>query len=137
MANPNKTTVMLVDDDKDILQTVGRGLENIGYEVHGFSDSVKALEHIENGCKECQMLVSDIRMPNINGFQLVRRVRELRPEMKIILMTAFTVSMPEFRAVFPSTHVDEILTKPFMPSKLAEKVNEMLGLQAPPTKAVK
>ena len=75
MANPNKTTVMLVDDDKDILQTVGRGLENIGYEVHGFSDSVKALEHIENGCKEFQMLGSDIRMPNINGFQLVRRVR--------------------------------------------------------------
>ena len=55
MANANKTVVMLVDDDKDILQTVRKGLENLGYEVHGFSDSVKALEHIENGCKECQM----------------------------------------------------------------------------------
>ena len=122
----DKITVMLVDDDNDILQSVRKGLENMGFEVHGFSDSVKALEHIENGCQDCRLVVSDIRMPNINGFQLVRRIRELRPEMKTMLMTAFDVNMTEFRAVFPSLHVDEVVRKPFLPSRLAEKINEVL-----------
>jgi len=58
----------------------------------------------------------------MNGFQLVRRVKDLRPNMKIIMMTAFEVNMREFNTVFPSTHIKNIIRKPFNISSLVEMV---------------
>lgn len=120
---------MLVDDDKDILQIVRMGLEDAGFEVHGFSDPVEALNHIEKGCKDCKVLVSDVRMPKINGFQLVRKVREARPEMKVIMMTAFEMNKSEFEVVFPSLRVHTVIRKPFAPSKLAEIISELYSIE--------
>src|SRR5919197_1206951 len=116
---------MVVDDDKDILTVTSRALEQSGYEVHGFSDPIAALEHVENGCEQCEVLVSDVRMPNMTGFQLVRRIKELKPSMKIIMMTAFEVNKPEFESVFPSTPIDRVMRKPFLPSLLADEIKEI------------
>ena len=78
------------------------------------------MAHIEEGCKDCELLITDVRMPNMNGFQLARRVREIKPDLRVIMMTAFEVNLPEFESVFPSMKVDGVLRKPFMPSKLVE-----------------
>jgi CheY-like chemotaxis protein len=72
-------------------------------------------------------LVSDVRMPALTGFQLVRKIRDLRPEMKVMLMTMFEVNKPEFEAVFPSTPIDDVIRKPFTSSQLLEKVRGLLG----------
>src|SRR5688572_8599324 len=112
MVDGNKT-IMIVDDDKDILTIASRGLEHAGYPVHTFSDPVRALQHVEDGCEQCKVIVSDIRMPEMTGFQLVRRVKDLRPDIKIIMMTAFDVNKTEFESVFPSTPVDRVMRKPF------------------------
>jgi two-component SAPR family response regulator len=61
-------------------------------------------------------------MPALTGFQLVRKVKDLRPEMRIIMMTMFEVNKPEFEAVFPLTPVDAVIRKPFTPSHLVEKI---------------
>jgi DNA-binding NtrC family response regulator len=116
---------MVVDDEKDILSTASRALELAGFKVHSFSDPVLALQHVEGGCKNCEVMVSDIRMPEMSGFQLVRRVKDLRPDIKVIMMTAFEVSKPEFESVFPSTPIDKVLKKPFLVSELTETVNEI------------
>ncbi|MDQ3808614.1 MAG: response regulator, partial [Thermoproteota archaeon] len=92
-----------------------------------FADPLAALHHVQNGCKYCQVLVSDIRMPALTGFQLVRKVRNLRPEMKVIMMTMFEVNKPEFEAVFPSTPIDAVIRKPFVPSQLIEKIRGFLA----------
>jgi len=119
-----KHSVMIVDDDKDILSVTSKILERSGFKVHGFSDPIAALQHVENGCMECGVLVSDVRMPKMTGFQLVRRTKELRPNMKIIMMTAFEVSKSEFESVFPSTPIDNIVRKPFLPPELVEAITE-------------
>lgn len=116
---------MIVDDDRDILTIASKGLERAGYHVHSFSDPVRALQHVEDGCEQCQVIVSDVRMPEMTGFQLVRRVKDLRPDIKIIMMTAFDVNKTEFEAVFPSTPVDKIMRKPFVTSQLAEAIKEI------------
>jgi CheY-like chemotaxis protein len=121
----SKTSIMVVDDDRDILTVASKGLEIAGYQVHGFSDPVRALQHVEGGCDDCQILISDIRMPEMSGFQLVRRVKDLRPDIKIVLMTAFEVNKTEFEAVFPSTPVDKVMRKPFAISQLAEAIKEI------------
>ena len=128
--NNEKTTILIVDDDIDILTVTGRSLEHAGFKVHAFVDPLTALHHVRNDCKYCQVLVSDIRMPGLTGFQLVRKVKDLRPEMKVIMMTVFEVNKPEFEAVFPSTPIDAVIRKPFTPSQLVEKIRGFLGAMA-------
>ena len=128
--NNEKTTILIVDDDIDILTVTGRSLEHAGFKVHAFEDPLTALHHVRNDCKYCQVLVSDIRMPGLTGFQLVRKVKDLRPEMKVIMMTMFEVNKPEFEAVFPSTPIDAVIRKPFTPSQLVEKIRGFLGAMA-------
>jgi DNA-binding NtrC family response regulator len=121
---------LIVDDDIDILTVTGRSLEHAGFKVHAFVDPLTALHHVQNDCKYCQVLVSDIRMPRLTGFQLARKVKDLRPEMKVIMMTMFEVNKPEFEAVFPSTPIDAVIRKPFTPSQLVEKIRGFLGAMA-------
>ena len=66
---PKNLTVMIVDDDDDILQIMKKGLELSGYKVHTFSIPIEAIQHLESennnsngGCKECTLLISDIRI---------------------------------------------------------------------------
>jgi DNA-binding NtrC family response regulator len=122
-----KTTILIVDDDVDTLTVTGKSLEHAGFKVYAFADPLTALLHIQKDCKFCRLLVSDIRMPALTGFQLVRKVKDLRPEMKILLMTMFEVNKPEFEAVFPSTPIDDVIRKPFTPSQLLEKIRGLLG----------
>lgn len=78
-------------------------------------------------CKYCQVLVSDVRMPALTDFQLVRKVKDLRPEMKVIMMTMFEVNRPEFEAIFPSTPIDTVKRKPFTALQLLEKNKRIFG----------
>ena len=125
--NIEKTTVLIVDDDKDILTVTSKSLEYAGFRVHAFADPLIALSHVQKDCRYCQVLVSDVRMPGLTGFQLVRKVKDFRPEMKVIMMTMFEVNKPEFEAVFPSTPIDGVIRKPFTPSQLVEKIRGFLS----------
>jgi DNA-binding NtrC family response regulator len=116
---------MVVDDETDILTIVGKGLENNGFSVAGFADPVKALQHFENGGDTFNIVISDVRMPKLTGFQLARRIKELHPEIKIILMSAFEINKPEFDKVLPSTKVDGFLCKPFSISQLLEVIKPL------------
>lgn len=58
-------------------------------------------------------------MLGMDGFELVRRVKMLRPEMNVVMMMAFEVNKREFEQVFPSTPVENVLSKPFVPHLLA------------------
>jgi DNA-binding NtrC family response regulator len=125
--NSEKTTILIVDDDIDTLTVTGRSLEHAGFTVHAFADPLIALHHVEKDCKYCQVLVSDVRMPALTGFQLVRKIKDLRPEMKVMLMTMFEVNKPEFEAVFPSTPIDDVIRKPFTSLQLLDKIRGLLG----------
>ena len=116
---------MLVDDEPDLLDMIRKVLEKEGYKVHGFTNPISALSHFENGCKDCSLVLTDIRMASMSGFELVRRVKDLRPEMKIILMTAFKINQSEAQIVLPSTKVDAFLNKPFRSTELIEAVKQV------------
>ena len=116
---------MVVDDERDLLSVVTRMLEGNGFNVHGFSDPEKALAHVEDGsCKECWLTLTDVRMPKINGIQLTKRIKQLRPEMKLILMTAFEVHQKEWQMALPSSDIDQFLTKPLRMSDLVEAIEK-------------
>jgi two-component system response regulator ChvI len=125
---------MVVDDEPDLLKVTKKMLQQNGYSVHPFNDPLKALDHVKkDGCKDCSIVISDIRMPGMSGFELVRSVKELRPEIKIILMTAFQINKEEAQMVLPSTPVDDFINKPF---KTAELMKAIKNVFPPPNIAV-
>jgi DNA-binding NtrC family response regulator len=117
-------TIMLVDDEADLLSITKRMLENIGYEVHSFDTPSAALEHMNNGCQDCELLVSDVRMPSMSGFEFVKRAKVLRPDIKVVLMSAFEIQRDEWARVLPSTKVDGFITKPVSLSRLAQDIKQ-------------
>ena len=68
------------------------------------------------------MLLSDTRLPGLSGIQLARKVKEASPSVKVVLMTAFEIRDNEFSKVFPSTHIDGFVQKPFGIRELTKKI---------------
>jgi DNA-binding NtrC family response regulator len=119
---------MFVDDEPDLLATTRMMLEEAFTRVHSFTNPIAAISHVEDGCMDCKLVLSDIRMPSMSGFELVRRVKDLRPEMKVILMTAFKINQSEAQIVLPSTKVGAFLNKPFRSQDLIEAVKQVCSV---------
>jgi DNA-binding NtrC family response regulator len=110
--------IMVIDDEQDIADVMKRGLELNGFETVAFSDPNIALEHFHNYSGEYCLAVIDIRMPNINGFDLARKFHALNPTVKKVLMSAFEIHQKEVKQVLPSVPADDFITKPIAISKL-------------------
>lgn len=107
------------------MTVVTKALESRGLNVVGYTDPAKALQHFEQGGDSFHAIVSDIRMPGMTGFQLARRVKEVHPKIKIVLMSSFEINKPEFDKILPSTSVDGFLCKPFKLSELVKVVESL------------
>ena len=120
--------IMFVDDEKDILSTVKRGLEsNNAFKVDTFPSGESALQTFENHPENYyDIVITDIRMPKMNGFELYRRIKEKNPSMKIAFITAFEINKEEFNKVMPSVNVIDFISKPLSISNLIAKLTTML-----------
>ena len=105
--------VLVVDNEPDIAITVKIGLESEGFGSDVYIDPLEALKQYHRSPDDYFLVLSDIRMPKMSGFELVRLIRSIRPDTNVILMTAFEIDISEFEKVFPSTKVNDILQKPF------------------------
>ena len=120
---------MVVDDERDILSIVKRGLESKNrFQVETFIDAESALESLkENSGDYYDLVLTDIRMPKINGFELYRRIKESNPNMKIVFITAFEINKDEFSKVIPSVDVIDFISKPVSMATLITKLNSILN----------
>ena len=120
---------MVVDDERDILSIVKRGLESKNrFQVETFIDAESALESLkENSGDYYDLVLTDIRMPKINGFELYRRIKESNPHMKIVFITAFEINKDEFSKVIHSVDVIDFISKPVSMSTLINKLNSILN----------
>lgn len=113
--------VMVVDDERDILRIIKRDLEanNNTFTVDIFSSSEQALQAFEGHPSDYyDLILTDIRMPRMNGFELYRRIKEKNPAMKIAFITAFEINKEEFNKVLPSIDVKDFIIKPISMSDL-------------------
>lgn len=121
-----KSLIKIVDDDGDVLSVFKNHLTNEGYNVHAFSDAEAAYEHFRYSPKDFSLMLSDIRMPRMNRFELTRKVKALNPEVKIILMTAFEINKSEAEKVLPSLRVDGFIEKPVSLNNISEVIRKQL-----------
>ena len=113
--------ILIVDDEPDITSSLKLGLERRGFEVDAFNDPRKALAEFKPSGYD--MVFLDIRMPQMNGFELYRQLRTKDKDVPIAFLTAFDVYQNEFQKMFPDMKVDRLLRKPIGIGELVAYVN--------------
>ena len=129
MAQPRNSTphIMVVDDTEDILTAIKNGLEKRDFKVDTFNSAESALEAFERHPPDYYNLVlTDIRLPKMNGFALYLYLKEKNPSMKILFMTAFEIQLEEFRDIVPGLEIDDIIKKPFIIDDLVMRIKHNL-----------
>lgn len=118
-------SILVLDDDFDINMLIKISLQKIGYDVFGFTNPVLALEHFRMNHQTYSLVISDIRIHIMNGFEFARNISRIKPEVKIIFNTAFDVNddLLVMNAKCNS-NVIGIIQKPISPGKLAKIVYE-------------
>ena len=107
-----RRSIILVDDERDIINSVRRWLQAEGFKVFGFADPLLALEYFRNNSNDIDLVLSDIRMRKMDGFELVKKIKAIKPETKIIFMTALETDHLELSKILPSLKIDGFISKP-------------------------
>ena len=120
-------TIMLVEDDDPVRIFGARALRNKGYKVIEAKCGEAALDLIRNASETIDLLITDVVMPHMDGPGLVREVREIAPEMKVIFISGYTEDA--FRQRLDNDDAIDFLPKPFSLKQLAAKVREVIGVR--------
>jgi CheY-like chemotaxis protein len=117
-------TIMLVDDDPDILLLFEDKLKSAGMIVHTFTNSEDALKHfIKSHYSYYDVIVTDIRMPGLNGFELYQQLKAYNPNIRIIFITALDIS-PEIISILPELKLNQFIIKPVEPITLITTIKQ-------------
>ena len=119
--------LLIVDDDPDIAHVLKQGLLKNRFLVSAFTRPEEALQSFKSNSKDYCLMLSDIRMPELSGIQLARKVKEINPNVKVVLMTSFEIRDNEFSKVFPSMQVDGFVQKPIGINDLTNKILSIIG----------
>ena len=119
-----KYRVMIVDDEQDITAIFKIGLEKNQFIVTTFNDPLEALSKFKPRLYD--LLILDIRMPGMNGFQLYQKIRDLDDKVKVCFLTAFEESRGQFRNSFPFLkEVNCYLKKPITLQDLIKRLADV------------
>lgn len=124
---PDDRSIAIIDDEEDLLYIYKKALELQGLKVVTFVDSSVALDELKDHLKKYQMILVDIRMPKVNGYQLVNEIKCIDPLIKTVLISAYDVSELEISNKLNSgVKIDKVMYKPFSLIKLINTVNTFL-----------
>jgi len=120
----NGKSIVVVDDERDIVNQIERSLQAMDGLVYTFTDPFAALDHFNSGCEDHHdLVISDIRMPGMNGYEFVKQVKKIDPQVKIILMSSFgKYDNNLLLDVSPDVKIDTFLQKPFSSDVLTKIV---------------
>ena len=119
--------IFLIDDDDGSREAMARTLERVGYDVRAFPEAEEALERLQAG-ETVDAVVSDVRMPGMDGYELLRHVRAERPNLPFLLVTAFADVEDAVAAL--QEGADDYLTKPVKVQELRQRVQLQLERRA-------
>ena len=126
MSNNNRI-VVIVDDDLEITLLFREALKDISrVKIFTFTDPVLALEHFQVNEYAYVLVISDFKMPGLNGMEFLKKIKGLNPFVRTILMTAFEVVDKIFRDYAKNKIIDEFLQKPIGMHDLIKEVDTQL-----------
>jgi len=123
----NNRIVVIVDDDLELTLLFRAALKDISrVKIFTFTDPVLALEHFQINEYAYVLVISDFKMPGLNGMEFLKKIKALNPFVRTILMTAFEVVDKIFRDYIKNKIIDEFLQKPIGMHDLIEEVDTQL-----------
>jgi DNA-binding response OmpR family regulator len=126
LSSQKKRRILLVDDEPDICTVYQTVLEDAGYECISYTDSVKALQEFRANYYD--LLLLDIKMPVLNGFELCKKIREIDKPVHIIFITASEAYYEKFRGQhFPELRKINYIQKPIGNEELVQMVNMIIA----------
>lgn len=130
----SKKIVSIVDDEIDITKLFQYA---ISASIHGvsvitFNDPIIALEHFTDNKKKYSLVISDLRMPNLNGLELLKKVKQLKPSVRTILISAYEVDEDQvFQDYMKQGIINLFVKKPIgLPELCQEVANQVHGYQS-------
>jgi DNA-binding NtrC family response regulator len=130
----SKKIVSIVDDEIDITKlfqyAISTSIE--GVSVITFNDPIIALEHFTDNKKKYSLVISDLRMPNLNGLELLKKVKQLKPSVRTILISAYELDEDQvFQDYMKQGIINLFVKKPIgLPELCQEVANQVHGYQS-------
>ncbi len=116
--------ILLIDDEKQIIDIEKQILERLGYQVTSSTDSEKALEKFAAQPDRFDLVITDMTMPKMSGDQLARKMMDIKPEIPVILCTGFNEAITEEKAL--AMGIDKFVMKPIVKDELAFTIRSVL-----------
>jgi DNA-binding response OmpR family regulator len=120
-----RNRILVVDDEADLTLFYRLSLEYHGFEVESFNDSRKALSNFKPNYYDLAIL--DIKMPNMDGFELYRKIKEIDPNVKVCFLTASELYYQEFREKeYNALDKDLFIRKPIGNDELIKEISRLI-----------
>jgi CheY-like chemotaxis protein len=126
LADAESETILVVEDDNDLRSYLVEVLRDLNYRALGAPDPLAALGMLENSSIKIDLMLTDVVMPKMNGRELSKRARELRPGLKVLFMSGYSRN-----AVVHQGRVDldvQLIQKPVSIQELSTRIRDMLDL---------
>jgi signal transduction histidine kinase/CheY-like chemotaxis protein len=123
-ASQGSEHILLIDDEKQIIDIEQQLLERLGYKVTPKTDSEEALEEFAAMPDRYDLVITDMTMPKMTGDQLARELMGIRPDIPVILCTGFNESITEEKAL--AMGIDKFIMKPIVKDELANAIRTVL-----------
>jgi len=117
--------ILIVDDEQIVLDVLQRILNRIGYETCVIESGKEAL--VTFRAQAFDLVLLDVLMPEMNGFQIAREIKQMKPDQKIIMVTGLGEDAAIHQAGTENILVDNVLSKPFSFEKVKNILEETLG----------
>ena len=120
-------TILIVDDDLNVLEVLGARLTSAGFRIFKAENGAEALQLLRK--EQVDLMISDVKMPHMDGVALFKEARALCPDLPIIFLTAHGTIPNAVSAV--KSGVDDYLEKPFDGRELVKRVNQIIDKTSP------
>ena len=120
--------VLLLDDEPDLNLTLKITLEENGFKVDSFTDPLLALQNFKEQDGMYDMIILDIKMPNMNGFELYRQIKKIDDKVKVCFLTAGEMDYEKFtKELFPVLDNNCYNQKPIENETLIKRLNKIIS----------
>ncbi len=122
MAKIGEQCIFIVDDDAGVCRVIHETLSDSGAKVSSFTDASVCLDHLR--ARRCDLLIADLRMPEMDGLELLKRARMLVPELPVLMITGYG-DVPSAVEAMKSGAVD-FIEKPLVKGDFLREVRSLL-----------
>ena len=120
-----RPSVMVVDDEEELANLFRTYLERSGFNSVSFTDPLSALDHYSQNHDKYSVVIMDWKMPNLDGIQFAKKIREYNTTVKILLMTAYVVDGAVRKDLLQDALLVDVIEKPFRLKDLKPRIEEL------------